>query len=364
MLLSLPESLPSLVSRRFVAAKESGALIFSATQLAVLRARNNGVEYQLRYCPALAKKPGQDRQKKKEKEDTKRPDPFDNPAAALLIADIPSTAAGGGGVGGHLLILNKFPVIANHFILATRLFEPQTDLLGKHDLEAAFACVRAWRAEDDEQKRLFAFFNSGVESGASQPHRHLQFLPVEDMRASSSSSSGVAWRPLIDLLESTTTTTSSQVGVDSGFRIRHLPTLPFQHFAISLSEQKEEDLSADVLHAMYLSLYRAALVAAGISDVHELHRASGPAAISYNLAMTEEVMMLCPRRRESGSLHSYFGQDRNEVVEDGKEDDVVSLNGTILAGTLMVKSEEQWDRIRGNAEVINSLLAEVGIPYT
>jgi ATP adenylyltransferase len=38
MLLGLPEPLPSLVAKRFAAAKEAGALIFSATHLAVLPA--------------------------------------------------------------------------------------------------------------------------------------------------------------------------------------------------------------------------------------------------------------------------------------------------------------------------------------
>jgi hypothetical protein len=38
MLLALQESLPSLVAKRFAAAKDAGALVFSATQLAVLSA--------------------------------------------------------------------------------------------------------------------------------------------------------------------------------------------------------------------------------------------------------------------------------------------------------------------------------------
>lgn len=61
-------------------------------------------------------------------------------------------------------------------------------------------------------------------------------------------------------------------------------------------------------------------------------------------------MMICPRRKETASLPG-LGADAD-----------VSLNGTILAGTLMVKTEEQWDHLRGDGEVINDLLAEIGIP--
>lgn len=64
-------------------------------------------------------------------------------------------------------------------------------------MEATYACLRAWGGADSKQKRLFAFFNSGDHSGASQPHRHLQFLPVEQMRDSEEAS---GWELLIDLV--------------------------------------------------------------------------------------------------------------------------------------------------------------------
>jgi ATP adenylyltransferase len=71
-------------------------------------------------------------------------------------------------------------------------------VLEQDDLEATYACLRAWQAENNgKQKRLFAFFNSGEHSGASQPHRHLQFLPVESMRHGDATS---GWDLLLDLI--------------------------------------------------------------------------------------------------------------------------------------------------------------------
>lgn len=83
-------------------------------------------------------------------------------------------------------MLNKYPVIAQHFILATKAFKEQTDLLEEDDLALTHACLKAWDGSGDDgagatTHRLFAFFNSGARSGASQPHRHVQFLPVEEM---------------------------------------------------------------------------------------------------------------------------------------------------------------------------------------
>jgi ATP adenylyltransferase len=78
----------------------------------------------------------------------------------------------------HNLVLNKFAINANHFILATKEWKEQTHLLEPDDLGATFECIKAYQ---DDGEDLFAFFNSGEHSGASQPHRHIQFLPVNSM---------------------------------------------------------------------------------------------------------------------------------------------------------------------------------------
>lgn len=94
-------------------------------------------------------------------------------------------------------MLNKYPVIAEHFILATRVNKAQTHLLEQDDLEAAYACMEAWESAESHcrRRRLFTFFNSGDHSGASQAHRHLQFLPVENM---GQGHVGGSWKLLID----------------------------------------------------------------------------------------------------------------------------------------------------------------------
>ena len=147
-----------------------------------------------------------------------------------------------------MLVLNKYPVIAQHFILATAAFARQGDLLGEGDLAATFACLRAWGegagdGDDDDDdddgtgagvratKRLFAFFNSGPHSGASQPHRHVQFLPVERMREDRAdanadadapgSGSGSGWSLLADRM-------AAGVPVAEG---ESLPPSPFAHWS-------------------------------------------------------------------------------------------------------------------------------------
>ena len=240
--------------------------------------------------------------------------------------------------------MNKFPVIPNHFILATKAWESQTDLLDQDDLAAAYSCIEAWEEGDQldgtGSKKLFAFFNSGEDSGASQPHRHLQFLPVEAMSQGDSN-----WQPLIDIVSAQPTS--------SGTEYQHLAQVPFAHFALPLPSNP----SGEILHKIYLSLYRVAVatVKGGVSDGAQ--KVTGPAAISYNLAMTNSTMMICPRRSESARIPVDSGATA-DVAEAG----IVALNGTVLAGTLMVKAEAEWDELRRNSASLGNALAAIGYP--
>lgn len=202
MLLGLTEALPSLVEAKFQAAKASSSLLFAPSELAIIRTSTGipvsshttwrytkliYIQFQLRYCPSLAKKPTA---QKPETTPKQKIDPFENPPPALHLVDIPTANP------SHLLVLNKFPIIAKHFIVATKSNKRQTHALEQDDLEATYACLKSWE-EGQDGKRLYAFFNSGEQSGASQPHRHLQFLPLEGMRDGGATS---GWDLLIDLI--------------------------------------------------------------------------------------------------------------------------------------------------------------------
>ena len=343
MQLGLSESLPALVSRRFTAAKEGGHLTFSPTQLAIIQASGISVgiynatsivqkltqannlffthsQFQLRYCPSLAKKPTTTAATEP-KPTNKKPDPFANPSEDLLIAT-------GIGNGKHTLVLNKFPIIRNHFIMATREWKAQDHLLDADDLAATYACLQAWSGPSP----LFAFYNSGPESGASQPHRHVQFVPVEAMRNEQQNT----WDPLIDHVHHK---------ADFGY----IPNLPFAHFALSIPK----DPSAETLHSIYLALYKAAVTAAQQDKPAAATEIKGStaASISYNLSMTTSTMLICPRRSEKATLAA-------AEVTSGE----VSLNGTILAGTLMVKNENEWMLLRNDPQLLADVLVTVGYP--
>jgi sulfate adenylyltransferase (ADP) / ATP adenylyltransferase len=259
-------------------------------------------------------------------------DPFADPSQELLVASVPN------GKASHNLILNKYPVIHNHLIIATTENKPQTDVLEADDLTLTLACLRAWQDYHGRNpaSQLFAFFNSGEHSGASQAHRHLQFLPVQNMMGGAQDD----WILLVNRMN---------VRAHPSLPLFQDPDLPILHFSTPL----EHGISAQNLHSKYLLLLRAALSASQAPnkplDEGEPVARQGKALLSYNLAMTTDRMAICPRRQEA-------------VAVPKVADSSVAINGTLLAGTLMVKDEEEWDILRSQPLLLDGMIADLGFP--
>ncbi|KAI1321013.1 ATP adenylyltransferase-domain-containing protein [Xylariaceae sp. FL0255] len=344
-----PANLPALVKEAFNNARQSGDLTYFPTQAAILNV--GSYVFQLRFSPSLAQKP---KAPPKPAGSTDKPfNPFENPPPALHVADLPPS---------HRLVLNKFAVVPEHFLLITRDFKQQTHVLEAEDLDAAWACVSAYRDFEDgksndgitganisqgknvEEKGeeqpisrdLFVFFNSGLHSGASQPHRHLQLLPVGCMRRGLEDvEGGHEWSVLADRVLSSSSSSS---------------LLPFTVLTASLTT----DMSPMERHVTYLDLYRRAVQIvrrqAEIND--EEIPDTGEAKISYNLALTSTSMALCPRMAEGFRIRNRAGDDLGGVA----------LNGTVLAGTALVKNEAEWDALRSNSMLLSDHMSEIGVP--
>ncbi|QPH02497.1 hypothetical protein C2857_006707 [Epichloe festucae Fl1] len=350
-----PANLPELVMTAFAKARADGELHYFPTQVTLLSV--GSVPFQLRFAPALANKPKGPPPPDNDNDDPSRRqkpvDPFAHPAPSLFVTDLGPS---------HYLVLNKFAVVPGHFILATRDFKEQAHVLDESDLESTMSCIEAYErartrarargnaeGEDDDDGLLFAFFNCGEHSGASQPHRHVQLLPVDGMR--DGLEPGLEWSVLAD-----------GPGLDEA---------PFVVF----SEAIRLGMPASELHGIYLRLYReacraveargrsgngsAAAAAAAVEEEEEEEDdddddgapADGPALISYNMALTRNKLVICPRLAQGGPIYG----------EDGREVGTLALNGTLLAGTALVKNEEEWDALRKKPGALVNVLKRIGL---
>ncbi len=139
------------VSRQALA---SGALEPIATRSAFLE--NEGVRFLVRIVERVErKKASQGVQQRSGR------NPFLPYEEELFVADVSRT---------HVAVLNKFNVLENHLLVVTRAFQEQESLLTPEDFDAIAVVL-----EDFDS--LF-FYNAGAVAGASQSHKHLQFVPV------------------------------------------------------------------------------------------------------------------------------------------------------------------------------------------
>jgi sulfate adenylyltransferase (ADP) / ATP adenylyltransferase len=260
--------------------------------------------------PALSKKPTANDTKAEDAASKPKPDPFTNPSPDLLVKSLPPDAS----QPSHILVLNKYPVIAEHFILSTFENKPQSFKLDPDDLYEAFRCINQWKI--DTGTELYAFYNSGEHSGASQPHRHLQLLPVEQMR------DGIA----ADDNEWSVLANNSAVHASLPFKIEGTDAPGWPCDAAELSNR-------------FLLLQMRCGAATG-----------GANTFSYNFAMTSTKMVMCLRGRGDVPL----------CDENGKDLGMLSINGTILAGTLMTKSQEAYDLLRSSTGAFEEVLAAIG----
>ncbi|ROV99131.1 hypothetical protein VMCG_06570 [Cytospora schulzeri] len=352
-LMGLPYStkLPELVKSRFSNAKANGDINYYPTKVAILKP--DSIPFQLRFSPSLANKPKlpapppPPAATEHGTETKKKPfDPFEKPLMSTIVDSVGDD---------HQLILNKFAVVPEHFLLVTNRFEPQTGLLEAGDLMATYNCIRAYEKEGRE---VFVFFNSGPHSGASQPHRHLQLLPVERMREGLEEiedGGDGGWGLLADRL-------AASAGKDEGSG----SLLPF----VTFSERLTDDMTFRGLRSAYLRLYRRACRAVGGDATPQKGKGAGAsldeesecesvgedeeevAKISYNLAMTRDAMVICPRLAEGDVIRD----------KDGKEVGRLALNGTVLAGTALVKSQAEWDALKEDGgKQLWEILGKIGV---
>ena len=78
-------------------------------------------------------------------------------------------------VDDHVLIFNKYCLTRLHMILITKKMEAQSARITIN----TFIALNKVLYSLDENTSWIAFYNSSVEAGASQLHRHFQIIPME-----------------------------------------------------------------------------------------------------------------------------------------------------------------------------------------
>jgi len=309
---------------------------------------DGGVHFLVRVVDNLGRKE-RDRAAAANPSSAPRPNPFLPYDPALYVADASPT---------HVCLLNKFNVVEHHLLIVTRHFEHQDTCLTRADWEAWWTCL----AEYDG----LGFYNGGTLAGASQPHKHLQLVPlplapvgnaVKDLEFEKDGCKTVA--EVARLRE------ANPIGPDSGESgyegpsrrcpvgprlpveplladaeivdgVGRCPQLPFAHRFARL----DPALAVPPAQAAQVAqgLYQQMLEDLGLTITPP---PDGIVCGAYNLLVTREWMLLVPRR--------------HEYVAD------VSLNALAFAGALLVRDRDQLEALKRYG-LVAALQHAAGLP--
>lgn len=164
----------------------------------------------------------------------------------------------------HVAILNKFPVSVRHLVLARTQFRDQQTGLGMEDFQVLAALVT--------QLGGLGFYNGGAQAGASQRHKHVQWIPGVE-----GSASLLSYTALFNEV------------LDDQTLLRH-PGLPVHHCFVRVLAGR--DISTEQSATSMYNSYYTALSYLG------LHPDSQGVYPPFNLLVDDSWMLVVARHQE------------------------------------------------------------------
>jgi len=286
----------------FARAQEVGAAYSIDTKPELIKDETTGVEFVVRVATALKDKPKGP--PKDQAGGEAKPKEWRNPFLPyeedLYVRHL---------APHHVLLLNKFNVVENHLLVVTRDFEQQTDPINAADFAAVWEVLGAFPGRGG-----LAFYNCGDASGHSQPHKHVQLvpLPFDEDRPSSPPP-----------FEAHVLAAAAAAGCEGApGKLFSAASLPFKHHCCLLGPA--EGVTPEKLEEWYTAM------------LAEVLKSSN----SWNLVMTRDWLMMVPRS--------------SERTGD------VALNALGFAGTLLVRSKAELEQVREVGPM--QILSQVGVP--
>ncbi|KAL0206692.1 hypothetical protein P9112_001999 [Eukaryota sp. TZLM1-RC] len=211
----------------------------------------------------------------------------------------------------HVILLNKFIAIEGHCLIVTKKFVPQWSPVTPLD---SLALAKVLLDMD-----CLVFFNCGSLTGASQPHKHFQFLPLPLSNECS------VYCPLNNLI--------SDSKLPFG-EVCSLPQFKFNHALVRFSGYSNEEDFQQLIHSSYISIMERLEIHTGhYTKLLECHRFEDVDDFydvqvnlpCYSLIVTRKFMFIVRRKAASA-----FG---------------IEANSSAFAGSLFVRTQEQLDHV-------------------
>ena len=257
--MSLSDNFYETLSSKYDSAVKGEHVLFNGesavNKIEKATAGNTTIDVQLTLLKSLAKRP--ENGKKDE-------NPFEKPEPELTIVDTY------GASDEFKIVFNKFPVVPKHFMLVTKEFKSQNTPLSPSELLSTYEVLNALdKQKSDYNEEWFAFYNCGPESGASQPHKHIQFMTLPPK---------ADFKPYAETLEKVLDPRQIQAPSQN-------KDLPFAHYGVQISDNVEGERE---LAELFVTILQRTLTELRENDQNH---------ISYNFIMTKKYMLMVPRSK-------------------------------------------------------------------
>ncbi|XBW37409.1 hypothetical protein QEN19_002989 [Hanseniaspora menglaensis] len=337
-----PSNLNKLVTEVYSDAVTKGNVIqFDSTSkyLKTSNSKESGLKYQLTYCDIDTQKPTKPERKEVIE---KNFNPF-------LASEPELTVLENVMEDKYKLVLNKFPIVAEHLLLVTKKHEPQASLLNPNDLNAAFQLLKTLQGEvddndesdddeeDDDEKpksRYALFYNCGPNSGFSIDHKHMQIIKLP--------------RKLKTFQDYAVQENPEPFIPNVKREALEYEAVAFANFTIPLPQSIKDE---DYLVMCYVNLLQRALSYFQQWEETDSGKRLQP---SYSFIMTSDWMSIIPRSSESA-----------EIEFDGKAYNIAT-NAVGYLHMLLFKNEQKelFDKIleQKDSTAVEDLLLKCGFP--
>jgi ATP adenylyltransferase len=243
--------------------------------------------------------------------------PFLPPEKDLFVCHLSET---------HSLVLNKFNILPHHALVITREFIPQEDPLTAADFTAT------WQVMEAMPSGGLAYFNRGPVSGASQPHKHMQIIPLplnplSPIVETSENRQNVQDPPFWPAInEATAGKPTGSAGATS------VSSFPFANFVARIGREISGEEIAET-HATLVDLAFKAAINKSVASASDFSK------FSYNTIATRDFLMVVPRNKEGSGP--------------------VSCNAMAFAGSFFVRGVDELEYIKEQGPF--KILKDVGI---
>ncbi|KAF9427367.1 bifunctional AP-4-A phosphorylase/ADP sulfurylase [Podila epigama] len=317
------------------AAVACGELIFTASETRKTTESEFDINCEICFVPGLVKKPLGVLPKVEEDKDSARDRPSTPVVKAVEKTNpfLPHTPAlyVGDASDEHKILLNKFSIVPKHFLVVTKEFQPQTGPLSPSDLMAVWNCLKALKNGSD----AVAIYNCGSRSGASQPHKHMQIIPLD------------APSPISVLVRHVSQRRPGKKENKPG-DIFSVPYKCINHVILLPDPERSGKDEEDFLIEAYISLVDAMMFSireyAEQEELTEEERqlcSTAMSSFAYNWILTKEFMMIVPRKQEG------YGP--------------FSINSLGFCGKVLAKSHEELEMVEKMG--VMELVAKTGFTF-